>query len=61
MLKPTEQTMNKLKFLAEVVFVTPILFPLLIVKNTIEGVKDAVREVRIAYRETKYKYGVKND
>jgi hypothetical protein len=50
---------NKLKFLAEVVFVTPILFPLLIVKNTIEGVKDAVREVRIAYRETKYKYGIK--
>jgi hypothetical protein len=51
--------MNKVKFFIEVVFVTPILFPLLIVKNTVEGVKDAVREVRIAYRETKYKYGVK--
>jgi hypothetical protein len=51
--------MNKLTFLIEVVFVTPILFSLLIVKNTVEGVKDAVREVRIAYRETKYKYGVK--
>jgi hypothetical protein len=49
----------KIKFLIEVVFVTPILFTLLIIKNTVEGVKDAVREVRIAYRETKYKYGVK--
>ena len=51
--------MNKLKFLAEVVFVTPILFLLLIIKNTVEGVKDAVREVRVAYLGTKYKYGVK--
>ena len=51
--------MNKLTFLIEVVFVTPILFSLLIVKNTVGGVVRAGREVCIAYRETKYKYGVK--
>ena len=51
--------MNKLTFLIEVVFVTPILFSLLIVKNTVGGVMSAAREVRSAYRETKYKYGVK--
>ena len=51
--------MNKLKFLIEVVFVTPILFLLLIIKNTVEGVKDAVYEVRVAYHGTKYKYGIK--
>jgi hypothetical protein len=51
--------MNKVKFLAEVVLFTPVLFLLLIVKNTIEGVKDAVYEVRVAYRGSKYKYGIK--
>jgi len=51
--------MNKVKFFIEVVFVTPILFLLLIIKNTIEGVKDAVYEVRVAYRGSKYKYGIK--
>ena len=51
--------MNKVKFLTEVVFVTPILFLLLIAISIIEGVRDAVYEVRIAYRETKYKYGIK--
>jgi hypothetical protein len=51
-------TMNQVKFILEVML-TPIFFTLLVVKNTVEGVKDAYREVRVAYRGTKYKYGVK--